>query len=335
MKTLESIPKLLCAAVLATAFLAVSSSPAHAQTYWTGTNYNFTNPGDGTTDFVDAVVWLTRDPASGTGGGGLYNAFLQTNPFTGPTPPAGTEWAFGTLSNYMANPSSFSFGACPLEKGNFPSGYVGTTFVVHLFTNNIYLQLTLTAWGGVGGAIPKNVSYTRSTPVVVASPTVAITNPPNNAVFAALATENIMASATISSGTVTNVQFFTNNALLGAVTAPPFTLTAKNLAAGNYALTAAATAAGISATSSVVNISVVTPVTVALSNALAFSKTNFEFKYPANVGLSYVVQRATNIFQPNWISVLTNVAASNPTVFVDIHATNDPAYYRVGRLPNP
>jgi hypothetical protein len=53
------------------------------------------------------------------------------------------------------------------------------------------------------------------------------------------------------------------------------------------------------------------------------------------VGLSYVVQRTTNLVSPNWVAIATNVAASNPTNFVDKNATNNPAFYRVGRLPNP
>jgi hypothetical protein len=334
MKPLKSIPQLLIGGMTAAfLFLAVSAARAQPKTFWTGPDFVFNNPGNGATDFVD-IVQLTRDPSAGFTTGGLYNSALQANPFTGPTPPAGTEWAFGTLAQFMADTNSLTFGDCPLEQGNSPSGFEGTTFVVHLFTNNIYFELTLDSWGGQGGSLPKSLSYTRSTPVVVATPTVSITNPPSNAVFAAPATEKIMASASVSAGSVTNVRFFANSVLLGAVATPPFTLTANNLAAGNYALTAAATAAGVSATSSVVNISVVTPLTVALSNAVTFSRTNFQFKYPANVGLSYVVQKATNVFQPSWIPVVTNVAASNPTVFVDIHATNT-AYYRVGRLPNP
>jgi hypothetical protein len=316
--------------------MAVSST--QAQTYWTGTNYTFTNPGNGATDVLTSIVWFTRSPAGGSGSGGLYNAANQSSPFIGAAPPAGTEWGFGTLAGYMANTNSVSFGPCILEQANSPSGWLNSTFVVHLITNNIYLELTLTAWGGQGGALPKNVSYTRSTPAVVTpppTPTVSITNPVSGAVFAAPATEKIMANATVSSGAVTNVQFYANNVLLGAVSTPPFTLTANNLAAGSYALTAAATAAGISATSGVVNISVVTPLALLLSKATALSRTNFELTYPANVGLSYVVQKTVSLRQPNWVPVVTNVAASNPTVFVDLHATNNPGYYRVGRMPNP
>jgi Bacterial Ig domain len=333
MRTQDSTLKLFLGGMAIAFSMAISA--VQAQTYWTGTNFTFTNPGNSAADVLTPNVSFARNPAAGSGTGGLYNSANQSSPFIGAAPPAGTEWGFGTLAGYMANHSSVSFGECPLEQGNSPGNLVGTTFVVHLITNNIYLQLTLNAWGGQGGAVPKNFAYTRSTPLVVATPTVSITNPPNNAVFAAPATEKIAASATVSGGTVTNVQFYANNALLGAVSTPPFTFTANNLAAGSYALTAAATAAGISATSSVVNISVVTPVTISLSKATALSSTSFEFTYQDNVGLSYVVQKTATLLQPNWIPIVTNVAASNPTVFVDPHATNNPGYYRVGRLPNP
>ena len=166
-------------------------------------------------------------------------------------------------------------------------------------------------------------------------PTLAITNPLPGAVFAALANVTIQPGITNGSGTVTNVAFYTNSVLAGSVTASPFNFTANNLAAGAYALTAAATALGTSATSAPVNISVVTPVTTALTKSGKSSGTNFQFSYSANVGLNYVVERAANVASPGWIPLVTNVAASNPVVFVDLNPTNNQNYYRVGRLPNP
>jgi hypothetical protein len=320
--------------IMVMVLLIAAASGVRAQTYWTGSNITFTNPGNGATDILTSLVILTRKTTDN--GGGLYNAVNESSPSKG-TSPNGTQWAFGTLAQYMSNPSSLSFGACPLEgPSGDPQQYINDSFVVHLVTNNIYLQLTLTAWGGQGGIPPLSYAYTRSTPAAVApTPTVSITSPATNAVFAAPANVNITASASVSGGTVTNVQFFANNVSIGSVTAAPFTLTANDLSAGAYNLTAAATAAGISATSSVVNISVVTPVAVALSNSTAFSGTNFQFTYSANAGLSYVIQRATSLAPPDWVPIATNVAASNPTNFLDTQATNNPAYYRVGLLPNP
>jgi len=47
------------------------------------------------------------------------------------------------------------------------------------------------------------------------------------------------------------------------------------------------------------------------------------------------MQRFTNLLAANWQSLATNPAASNPVNFVDTHAFVNPAFYRVGRLPNP
>jgi len=171
---------------------------------------------------------------------------------------------------------------------------------------------------------------------VATPPTLAITNPVSGAVFSAPANVKLLTSVTNGSSSVSSVQFYTNNVpLLTPISTAPFNLTASNLLAGSYALKAVATAGGIMGTSAVVNISVVVPVTVLLSNSTFSSPANFHFSYPANVGLSYVVQTSTNLALANWISLATNVAASNPVVFVDSNATNNAGYYRVGRLPNP
>jgi plastocyanin len=84
---------------------------------------------------------------------------------------------------------------------------------------------------------------------------VSITSPAAGTVFAAPATVTLDASAT--GATVTNVDFFTNGVLAGSSTVSPYALTLNNVEAGTYALTAVAAAAGVSATSAVVNISVI------------------------------------------------------------------------------
>jgi len=168
--------------------------------------------------------------------------------------------------------------------------------------------------------------------VVSPSPTVSITNPVNNAVFAAPANVTLRATATVSSGSVTNVEFFGNSTSLGSVQAAPFNLTTGNLAAGSYALNAVATAAGVSATSSVVNITVVSPVAIS-ATAQLITNGQFSFDYAANPGLTYVVENSSNLV--NWLPVATNVAAGNPVHFTDSFIPSVFRYYRVGRLPNP
>jgi plastocyanin len=180
--------------------------------------------------------------------------------------------------------------------------------------------------------IHASFGMTGSLTVVAPTPTVSITNPARRAVFSAPANLEIQSSANVSSGRVTNVTFFAGTTLLGSAQATPFQIAASNLAAGNYSLTAVATAGGVSFTSSVVNVSVVLPVAVS-NSAPGVANGQFSFDYSANVGLTYLVQKSFDLV--NWSPISTNVASSNPVNFRDSAALGRWGYYRVGRLPNP
>ncbi len=109
-------------------------------------------------------------------------------------------------------------------------------------------------------------------PGTVLAPTVSITSPADGTVYAPPANVAITANAVVTGSVVTNVQFFTNGVSLGSVLTAPFSITANNLTSGSYALTAVATAVGISVTSSVVNVSVITFQT---NNSAAYTWTTF------------------------------------------------------------
>jgi len=306
--------------------LMLAASYAPASTIWNGPNITFTHstPTGNLQDQLVAGVKLTRG-----GTAGLFNSVTEGGATSGIS-PADTAWAVGTLANF----NTLTYGPCPLEATHRPPHFVGTNFVVHLVAEDIYLQLTLNAWGGAFETGDRSFTYTRSTPAAVA-PTVTITNPVSGTVFAAPANVNISADAAVAGGTVTNVQFFTNNISIGSVPAAPFKLVANNLVAGSYALKAAATAAGISTTSTVVNVSVVNPSAVLISGMVKPSPANFTFNYASDAGLRYIVQRSTNLLSSNWLTLVTNTATSNPSSFADPNATGNPGFYRVGRLPNP
>ena len=197
--------------------------------------------------------------------------------------------------------------------------------VVHIINEDIYLSVVFSQWGQnhSGG-----FAYTRSTPV----PTVTITNPVSGSAFAAPAKVKLLANASFIGGTVTNVSFFNGANPLGSVQAAPFNLTASNLAVGAYSLTAVATAAGLSGTSAVVNVSIVNPIAVSISGSQTTNGT-FTFRYSANPGLSYAIQTSSNIV--NWTPVATNTALTNPAVYSEPLAATTRRYYRVARLPNP
>jgi hypothetical protein len=295
------------------AALVMAAAPlAHAQTIWNGPGITFSHtPQNGLEDQLTPGVEIAR-----AGNGGLYNAVTESGATVGVS-PKDTEWALGSLSNY----SSLNYGPCPLESGESPQNDVGDTYVVHLVSEDIYLSLTLTGWGVGSGNT--SFSYTRTTPLAVsppAAPTVSITSPTDGATFAAPANVNILADAMVTNGTVDSVEIFTNGISAGTVLNAPFSLTASNLTPGAYALTAVATASGISATSAVVNITVVPPPTVSVT--IASPPGGAVFVAPANVNIDADVLVTNGIvdsveFFTNGISlgtVLTapfNLTASN------------------------
>ena len=322
MKMFKSLAQVFFVPGLVTIGLLTNPLQLRAATLWNGPLITFTHSA-ATGDLADQLtpgVILTRGSS-----GGLYNSATESGATSGISPDD-TEWAEGLLADY----DTLTYVPCLLEEGLRPPDYVGTNFVVHLINEDIYLSLTLTAWGGAGGIGDPSFTYIRSTPAP--APAVTITNPAGGAVFAAPASLKLGADASVSGGTVTNVQFFANTVALGSVGVAPFNLTAGSLAAGAYSLTAVATAAGISATSPVVNVSVVNPVAVRLS-AAGLKNNQVTFQYAVNAGLSYVVQRSTNLV--NWVSLATNVAAGNPAGYTNPVSSTGAGFYRVGRMPNP
>jgi Bacterial Ig domain len=258
--------------------LVIATPLTYAATIWDGPTINFTHSTltGNLQDQLTPGVKITR----GSGSGGLYNSVTETSAALGS--PKDTKWAEGSLANF----SSLTYSNCPLEAGKHPPGYVGKTFVVHLTNEDIYLSIKLTAWGGAGMTGDRSFSYTRSTPSLTPpTPTISITNPADGTIFAAPANVSIGADAEVSSGTVTNVEFFTNGITAGSVMAPPFNLMINNLAAGAYALTAVATAAGISATSTVVNITVNSSVS-SPSVSLTNPASGAVFAAPASINLA-------------------------------------------------
>jgi plastocyanin len=166
-------------------------------------------------------------------------------------------------------------------------------------------------------------------------PAVSITNPASGTVLAAPANVTIQASASDTDGTVTNVQFLIGSTVLANDTVAPYSAATNNLAAGSYTFSAIASDNGGATATNTITISVVNPSPVLLSVPALLPVANFQFSFTANTGLSYVVQRSTNLLLDNWIPLATNLAGGSSVTFTDINATVNPAFYRVGRLPNP
>lgn len=225
----------------------------------------------------------------------------------------------GTVSGTVATPD-----------GLWDSGLI--TSLPHSFTNTF----------NNAGTFPYYCSFhfnsgMKGTIIVAAPnspPVVTITNPVSGTVLAAPANVTIQASAT-DDGTVTNVQFLVGSNTLTNRTIAPYSATTNNLGAGSYTFSAIASDnLGVKATNTV-SVSVVTPSPITIGASARTSPTNFQFSYAADIGLRYIVQRSTNLLAVNWLTLATNLAASNPVNFADTNATASPGFYRVGRLPNP
>jgi len=214
-----------------------------AATVWTGptvSESDVTEP-----DKMTAKVWLTRG-----GSQGLYNAVTESG-FTHFFSPADTEWADGTTANYATlSYTDWNTWAKNIHGG--PPSTVGVNAVVHLKTDDIYVNIMFTSWS-MGSAY----SYQRSSPAPANQPpTVAIISPTNGASFTSPANVPITANAGDPDGSVTNVAFFDGGTFLGKTNNTPYTVTAI-LVTGGHALTAVATDnLGLSTTSAVVNVTV-------------------------------------------------------------------------------
>ena len=143
---------LLALVVLAKVIVPLSAAAA----VWTGPPITFSK--SGTSDPTQATnqdritpnVWITRGADSG-----IYNAKTETN-FTHFISPADTEWANGTTANYSTLTYT-NWNAWALANGG-PPNTPGLNAVVHLISENIYIDIKFTSWSG------GPFSYQRSTP---------------------------------------------------------------------------------------------------------------------------------------------------------------------------
>ena len=126
-----------------------------------------------------------------------------------------------------------------------------------------------------GGAAVANVA-----------PSVSIISPDKDATFAAPASVTINATAADSDGTISKVEFYNGNTLLGTVTDSPYVFTWNNVPAGDYSITAKATDNGsIVTTSAAVTVSVDAP-NVAPSVTIVSPADKAIFSAPASVTIN-------------------------------------------------
>jgi plastocyanin len=163
-------------------------------------------------------------------------------------------------------------------------------------------------------------------------PTVTITNPANNSVFAAPATFVLAASASDAGGSVAQLEFFRGTTSLGTDTSSPYSVNVSDLAAGTYTFSAVALDNGGARATNAISVSVVNAAAPQISSPQRVAPGQFRFSYSANAGLRYAVDASSNLTQ--WRGVVTNMA-TGPTVNVTNPASATAEFYRVRRLANP
>ena len=160
--------------ILTTFFLALAFVSTSIADIWDGPSITFTkdNFADWTDpanqDFLTPNVILTRADIEG-----LFN--FATEQDYNPSPfssPDDTEWAFGTTADI----GSLTFTDWATwhggPAGGGPLSTIGQAAVLHLISDDIYIDIMFTSWtaGGGGGGF----SYIRSTPGAIPEPASAL-----------------------------------------------------------------------------------------------------------------------------------------------------------------
>ena len=126
-------------------------------TIWTGAKMTFTKA-DGADptqmvnqDRITDNVWITR----GNNGGQIFNIKTEVLASSSAS-PVDTEWAIGTTASI----GSLTFQPFRAALGGQPKNQVGIDLVVHLITDDIYIDIKILQWsdGRLGG-----FSYSRAT----------------------------------------------------------------------------------------------------------------------------------------------------------------------------
>ena len=92
---------------------------------------------------------------------GLFNGVSETG-YASFFSPSNTVWAYGLLADYASLP----YASWETWNGHSPPSMVGRDAVLHLLSDDVYLSINFSFWGGAGGGF----AYTRSTPALVPEP---------------------------------------------------------------------------------------------------------------------------------------------------------------------
>ncbi|MBU6402520.1 MAG: TIGR03118 family protein, partial [Verrucomicrobia bacterium] len=237
----------------------VSTTPAGvlgSSLLMAGQTYSFTFNAAGTYHYECTIHTFM------TGTVTVHGAAADQPPTVSISSPAGGTVVAAPFSGAIQAAAADSDGTVTnvsfLANGNLLGSVAQSPFnlvVTNLAAGTYALTAVATDNGGI------STTSTLVTLLVDAPPTVSITAPTSGATLIAPATSSIQASATDPDGTVIQVAFFADGALLGNTTQSPFSLTVSNQPAGSYTLTAVATDNnGLMTTSAPITITVTAPI---------------------------------------------------------------------------
>lgn len=146
--------------------LLICISETNAQSLWTGPEITFSKPdfSDWTLpvnqDRISDSIWLTRADNRG-----IFNIRTESEyDRIDRSSPEDTEWANGTIADGINN---LTFGTWHQSNPTAPHFQIGVNKVLHLISEDIYIDITFTSWtqggGGSGTGFGGGFSYRRST----------------------------------------------------------------------------------------------------------------------------------------------------------------------------
>jgi beta-xylosidase len=149
------------------------------------------------------------------------------------------------IDNIGGNGTKLSTLAIPNTGGTDTWSNVTSTFNAS-GQHDVYLR-----WVGGSNSFSVNtIRFLSGAAVIVASPVINITAPTNNAVYTEGNNVTITATATITTGNISKVDFYNGTTLLGTDASAPYTYTMNAATAGTYSITAIATSASNATTTS-------------------------------------------------------------------------------------
>jgi hypothetical protein len=164
-------------------------------------------------------------------------------------------------------------------------------------------------------------------------PIVSITSPTNGTSFIAPASITILASASDSDGSVTNIQIFNGTTAIHQSTSNTCNLVWKNVGSGPYSLTARVTDnLGVSTLSTPVDITVITSAYLQLQYQLIPNNGTVGLRIFPTVAQPYSLDSSTNL--TNWVSIFTNQTGATASNFIQWPITNSSGrFFRGKRWP--